>query len=168
MNDQMEITFQIRKATESDFEQIWEIFSEVIQFGDTYVFDPRTPKSDLQKHWFAEYMDTFVAEVNGAIVGTYIMKPNHIDLGNHIANCSYMVKPEHQGRGIGRRMCEHSIRVARESGYRGMQFNVVVSTNKTAIELWQKYGFRIIGTTPGGFRHLDQGPVDTHIMFREL
>lgn len=158
----------IRKAHKLDFDQIWEIFSKVIETGDTYVFDPNTPKSDLKKHWFADYMTTLVAAENGRILGTYIIKPNQIDLGNHIANCSYMVDPNAQGKGMGKKLCEHSIRFAAESGYKAMQFNMVVSTNESAVRLWEKYGFKVIGTTPNGFRHKNLGYVDTHIMYRKL
>jgi len=90
----------IRRANiQTDFDKVWEIFENVIATGDTYVFDPSTPKDNLHKHWFADYMDTFVAVDNDEILGTYIIKPNQIDLGDHIANCSYMVNPEFHGRG---------------------------------------------------------------------
>ncbi len=88
----------IRKATETDIDKVWEIFSKVIKTGDTYVFNPNTPKIDLKKHWFADNMETYVIERNGLILGTYIIKPNQIDLGNHIASCSYMVNPNAQGK----------------------------------------------------------------------
>ena len=158
----------IRKAIESDFDQVWLIFSKVIKTGDTYVFDPNTPKEDLNKHWFSEYMETYVIEGNGQILGTYIIKPNQIDLGNHIANCSYMVNPNAHGRGIGKILCEHSIKVAKENNFDGIQFNVVVSTNIGAVRLWEKFGFEIIGTTPKGFRHSELGLVDTYIMYKNL
>lgn len=158
----------IRKATRQDYDEVWEIFSKVIKTGDTYVFDPKTPKSDLQKHWFAGYLDTFVAEENGRVLGTYIIKPNQIGLGNHVANCGYMIHPDARGKGIGKLLCEHSIEFAKTSGYRAMQFNIVVSTNYGAVKLWEKYGFKIIGTTPKGFRHQELGLVDTHVMYREL
>lgn len=159
---------KIRKAKESDYDQVWGIFSTVIETGDTYVFDPKTPKTDLKKHWFSEYMQTYVAEENGKILGTYIIKPNQIDLGNHIANCSYMVNPNAQGKGIGKLLCAHSIQTALENGYKGIQFNIVVSTNVGAVNLWKKFGFEIIGTTPKGFRHSKLGFVDTYIMFKNL
>ena len=159
---------QIRAATEQDLDAIWEIFRAVIQTGDTYTFSPQTPKSKLKHYWFANYMNTFVAEANHRIVGTYIIKPNQIDLGNHIANCSYMVHPEEHGKGIGKRLCEHSLAFAKESGYLGMQFNIVVSSNMGAVKLWEKFGFQIIGTTPKGFRHATLGLVDTYIMYKTL
>lgn len=158
----------IRKAKETDYDGVWKIFSSVIKTGDTYVFSSDTPKSSLQAYWFADVMDTFVAVENDEIVGTYFMKPNQVGLGNHIANCGYMVSPNHRGKGIGGMLCEHSLQFAKEKGYYGIQFNIVVSTNKVAVDLWQKLGFRIIGTTPKGFRHQELGLVDSYIMFREV
>lgn len=55
-----------------------------------------------------------------------------------------------------------------KKGYSGIQFNMVVSTNVTAVTLWQKFGFEIIGTTPNGFRHMELGFVDTYMMFKDL
>lgn len=152
-----------------DFDKIWDIFSSVVKTGDTYVFDPDTPKELLHKHWLADYMDTFIAvDDDGSVLGTYIIKPNQIDLGSHIANCSYMVNPKFQGKGVGSRLCEHSIEFARQKGFLGIQFNIVVSTNTAAVKLWEKFGFKIIGTTPKGFRHKQLGLVDTYIMFKDL
>ena len=153
---------------DKDYDQVWEIFSKVIQTGDTYVFDPQTPKSDLKKHWFADYMQTYVAVDNDVIVGTYFIKPNQIDQGNHVANCGYMVNPNFQGKGIGKLLCEHSLQIAKENNFKAMQFNIVISTNEGAVKLWQKFGFKIIGTTPNGFRHKKLGLVDTYIMYKEL
>jgi L-amino acid N-acyltransferase YncA len=158
----------IRKAIDQDRHEVWEIFTSVIQTGDTYVFAPDTPKEDLDKIWFGPYMETYVLEDNGEILGTYVIKPNQVDLGAHIANGSYMVHPKAQGRGIGNLLCEHSLVEAKRFGFKAMQFNIVVSTNKVAVKLWQKHGFEIIGTIPEGFNHLELGYVDAYIMFRKL
>ncbi|MFO7895854.1 MAG: GNAT family N-acetyltransferase [Candidatus Cloacimonadales bacterium] len=160
---------KIRAASaKTDYDKIWDIFQQIISTGDTYVFAPDTAKACLQQYWFADYMQTFVAIENDEILGTYIIKPNQIDLGNHIANCSYMVAPSHQRRGIGKLLCQHSLNFAREAGYSAIQFNIVVSTNIAAIKLWQKFGFEIIGITPQAFRHQELGLVDTYIMFKDL
>ncbi|NJO87657.1 MAG: GNAT family N-acetyltransferase [Chloroflexia bacterium] len=160
--------FKIRKATSSDFEAVWDIFCQVVKSGDTYVFDPNTPKEDLQNHWFAPNMHTFVLEKDSSIPGTYIIKPNQIGLGNHVANGAYMVHPKAQGQGIGKKLCEHSIIEAKRLGFKAMQFNFVVSTNKAAVKLWQKYGFEIIGTIPEAFRHQKLGLVAAHVMHKKL
>ena len=159
----------IRRADRHlDYDKVWEIFKTVISTGDTYVFDPNTPKESLQKYWFAENMDTFVAVDNDEILGTYFIRPNQIDLGDHIANCGYMVNPKYHGKGIGKILCQHSIDFAKENRFSGIQFNIVVSSNEGAVKLWERFGFKIIGTTPKGFRHSNLCLVDTYIMFKDL
>jgi L-amino acid N-acyltransferase YncA len=158
----------IREATIKDLDAVWEIFKIVIETGDTFVFSPGTSKEDLKTIWFGSTMKTFVAEESNKITGTYFIKPNQVDLGSHIANCGYMVHPLWRGKAIGRLLCEHSINKAHELGYRGMQFNIVVSSNATAVKLWEKCGFKIIGTIPGGFHHMESGYVDAFIMFRAI
>jgi ribosomal protein S18 acetylase RimI-like enzyme len=49
-----------------------------------------------------------------------------------------------------------------------MQFNFVVSTNTSAVRLWEKLGFKVVGTLPGAFRHSQKGFVDAYVMFRSL
>ena len=159
---------KIRLARKGDIDKIWEIFSKVIVKGDTYIFTPKTPKIHFQKYWMTDKMKTFVFSKNDNILGTYIIQPNQIGLGNHIANCSYMVHPNHQNKGIGTLLCKHSLHKAKKLKFTAMQFNIVVSTNKNAIHLWQKFGFKIIGTTPKGFRHKTLGYVDTFIMYKSL
>jgi L-amino acid N-acyltransferase YncA len=160
----------IRKAEiEKDYDGVWEIFLHVISGGDVFSFEPNTPKADLKKLWFADNMDTFVAVDNlGKVVGSYYVKPNQPGLGSHIANAGYMVHPDEKGKGIGKLLCQHSIAFAREKGYSGMQFNMVVSTNESAVKLWKSFGFSIIGTIPQAFRHQRLGLVDTYIMYRRL
>ena len=158
----------IREATANDLDEIWEIFENVIKKGDTFAFSPDTPKEDLSKLWFAPAMKTYVAVENGKITGTYFIKPNQPGLGSHICNCGYMVSPAARGKGTGRLMCGHSIAKAKELGYKGMQYNLVVSTNIKAVKLWERCGFKIIGTIPGGFHHRELGYVDTYIMFRTI
>jgi ribosomal protein S18 acetylase RimI-like enzyme len=65
-------------------------------------------------------------------------------------------------------MCEHSQVQARTMGFRAMQFNFVVSTNESAVRLWQKLGFAVVGRLPGAFRHQRLGFVDALVMFKSL
>lgn len=115
-------------------------------------------------------MHTFIYEnEDGQIVGTYILKPNQIDLGSHIANASFMVHPKFQGQGIGKKLCEHCLKMAKELGFKAIQFNLVVSTNKAAISVWKRFGFEIIGTIPEAFNNLKLGKlVDAFIMYKKI
>jgi L-amino acid N-acyltransferase YncA len=160
----------IRKADiDKDYDEVWVIFSNVISGGDVFSFEPNTSKADLKKLWFADNMDTFVAVDNlGKVVGSYYVKPNQPGLGSHIANAGYMVHPDEKGKGIGQLMCQHSIDFAREKGYLAMQFNMVVSSNDSAVKLWKSFGFSTIGTIPQAFRHQRLGLVDAYIMHKKL
>jgi ribosomal protein S18 acetylase RimI-like enzyme len=72
------------------------------------------------------------------------------------------------GKGVARRMCEHSLDHARARGFKAMQFNFVVSTNERAVRLWQRFGFEIVGRLPRAFEHPRLGLVDALVMFRAL
>lgn len=158
----------IRPAIPEDIDAVWNIFQQVIKTGDTYIYSPNTQKWKFETFWFGENKRTYVAEINGRILGSYIIKPNQLDLGSHIANAAYMVSSEARGAGIGRTLCEHSLDEARKNDFKAMQFNIVVSTNTVAVKLWKKCGFKIIGTIPEAFDHSQLGLVDAHIMYRKL
>ncbi len=165
----MEVSqLNIRPATDADRDAIWKIFHEVIAPGDTYVFDPNISREDALDYWFRSDTHTYIAGQDRHVVGTYILKANQPGLGAHVANAGFMVAPAARGHGVGRAMGEHCLGEARRLGFRAMQFNFVVSTNESAVSLWQQLGFKIIGTSPGAFRHPEKGFVDVHIMFRSL
>jgi ribosomal protein S18 acetylase RimI-like enzyme len=73
-----------------------------------------------------------------------------------------------RGKGVGRRMCEHSLAEARRLGFRAMQFNFVVSSNAPAVHLWMSMGFDVAGRLPLAFRHPSLGYVDVLVMFKTL
>ena len=159
---------EIRAATEADRDAIWNIFHEIVAAGDIYAFDPRMSREDALAYWFRPDTHTYVAEKDGRVVATYILRPNQPGPGSHVANAAFMVASDAQGSGVGRRMAEHCLSEAHRLGFRAMQFNFVVSTNESAIRLWQKLGFEIVGTLPGAFRHPQKGYVDVYVMFRSL
>jgi L-amino acid N-acyltransferase YncA len=158
----------IRPAAGADRDAIWNIFHDVIAAGDTYAFDLGMSREGALAYWFGADTHTYVAEDDPRVVGTYILRANQAGAGAHVANAAFMVAPNAQGQGIGRAMGEHCLTEARRLGFRAMQFNFVVSTNTSAIHLWQQLGFKIVGTLPGAFRHPEVGYVDVHVMFRSL
>jgi ribosomal protein S18 acetylase RimI-like enzyme len=184
-------SMKIRPATEADRDAIWNIFHEVVAPGDTYALDPNISREEALAYWFAPGMHTYVAEINRESVGeadsfpgtatqsptanpnhvtagTYILRPNQLGGGSHVANAGFMVSTSARGLGIGRAMAEHCLSEARRLGFRAMQFNYVIATNTAAICLWQDLGFEIVGTLANAFRHPDKGYVDVYVMYRSL
>ena len=158
----------IRTAEKRDYDSIWRIIQEVIATGDTYVFDPGSTRVQMLDYWCGKDKHTYVAEWDGTVAGTFIIKDNLPDLGSHVANASYMTLPSFFGKGIGRSMGEFSLDEAKRLGYKAMQFNIVVSTNERAISLWKKLGFKIIGEVPEAFLDRTIGYVNAFIMWRTL
>ena len=105
---------------------------------------------------------------NGEIVGSYTLHQNQAAGGAHVANAAFIVAKNARGQGIGRAMGEHCLNEARRLGFRAMQFNFVVSTNESAVKLWQNLGMKIVGTLPGAFRHPRRGYVDVYVMYQEF
>lgn len=158
----------IRPALDSDRDAVWRIFQATIAPGDAFVYDPKTPREEAMAYWFAKGTRTYVAEKDGKVIGSYILRPNRPGLGDHVSNAGFMVDPDARGGGVGREMGEHALAEARRLGYRAMQFNFVISTNESAVHLWKELGFKTVGTLPGAFRHARKGLVDAYVMFRSL
>lgn len=159
----------IRPAQEHDFDGMWEIFRAVVAPGDTYLFAADTPREVAYDYFLGPEVRSWVAEDEGRIVGMYKLIPNRREArGSHVANASFMVHPDAQGRGVGRMLGEHCLEEARKAGYLAMQFNFVVSTNAAGVALWKKLGFTIAGTLPKAFNHQTLGLVDAYVMHRFL
>ena len=73
-----------------------------------------------------------------------------------------MVAMEAEGNGMGTKMCVHSQKFAKELGYKAMQFNLVVASNKQAVSLWTKLGF------DKAFDHPKIDFVDALVMYKWL
>jgi RimJ/RimL family protein N-acetyltransferase len=158
----------IREIAAAEFRLLWPIFRDVVAAGDTYSYPPDITFEQAQLLWTGGDARCFIAEFEGRCVGGYMLHTNQPGLGNHVANAGYMVAPHLRGRGIAAAMCVHSLVRAREAGFTAMQFNYVVSSNESAIRLWQKFGFAVVGRVPKAFRHSTLGFVDVLVMHRFL
>ncbi len=158
----------IRPATPQDDDAIWTILEPVFRAGETYPIPRDIGRDAALAYWQTPGHSVFVAEENGAVIGTYYLRANQKGGGGHVANCGYMTPQHAAGRGVARAMCEHSLRIAKERGFAAMQFNFVVATNERAVRLWQACGFEIVGRLPRVFAHPTLGMVDALAMIRAL
>lgn len=160
---------QIRSYQDSDWPSLWLLLKSTFETGDTYVYPPDCPEADIHAAWIKAPLTTFVVDGDaGQLLGTYLIKPNQPGLGSHVCNCAYVVEAAAQGQGVATALCEHSQLRAIAMGFSAMQFNLVVSTNERAVQLWRRLGFDIVGTLPKAFSHAKFGPVDAYVMFKTL
>jgi GNAT superfamily N-acetyltransferase len=159
---------QIRLARPDDRDALWCILRPTIRAGETYALPADMSEADALAYWTGPDREVFVAEEGGVILGTYFLRPNQLGGGSHVANCGYVTAPEATGRGVARRMGEHSLQQARDRGFRAMQFNFVVATNERAVRLWESLGFATVGRLPLAFLHPRFGYTDALVMFRAL
>lgn len=144
----MEVT--IREYREEDIPSLMDIWNEVVRAGIAF---PQMDELDDKsaKAFFSSQTYTGAAEVDGRVLGLYILHPNNVGRCGHIANTSYAVSSNARGLHIGEALVKNSLKVAKEKGFRILQFNAVVESNRSARHLYERLGFRQLGTIPGGF-----------------
>lgn len=158
----------IRPVRPEDQTAIWSIIGPTIRAGETYALPRDMSEESALAYWLGTDRETFVAEADGEVLGTYYIRPNQAGGGAHVCNCGYMTAASASGRGVARAMCAHSLEHARARGYRAMQFNFVIGTNERAVRLWQAMGFEILARLPQAFHHPTHGYVDALVMFQPL
>jgi L-amino acid N-acyltransferase YncA len=164
-----ESRFEIRRIADDDWERVFDIFTSVVNEGDTYAYPDNLTSEAARSLWVeGPPGETVVALRDDVILGTAKFGPNRPARGSHVATASFMVAAESRGSGVGRAMCEYAIAWSREHGYAAMQFNAVVSTNVHAIRLYNDLGFVTVGTVPEAFEHGSLGRVGLDIMYLKL
>lgn len=131
-----------------------KIWNEIVREGIAF---PQEDELDLATgdEFFSAQSFTGLAVDGEEILALYILHPNNVGRCAHISNASYAVRSDVRGRHLGELIVKDSINRARALGFRILQFNAVVATNIHARHLYQRLGFKELGTIPGGFRMPD-------------
>ena len=144
----------IRKYEQKDLPEMIAVWNEVVEEGVAF------PQEELLTmetgaDFFASQTYSGVAEVEGRVVGLYILHPNNVGRCGHICNASYAVASACRGLHIGEKLVKDCLEQAAAHGFRVLQFNAVVESNVHARHLYERLGFVQLGTIPGGFRMKD-------------
>jgi ribosomal protein S18 acetylase RimI-like enzyme len=190
-------TVTMRPAAAEDMEAVWGMWKEIMDQKAYYPYDESLghTREYILEEWVNLRNPIHVATMhipvpelhdnhnqNGSnnknenanipveiVVGAFILRANQPGYGSHVVNAAYMVTTQQRGEGIGSLLCKGSLQVAKQLGYRGMQFNLVVSTNTGAIKVWKMHGFQTIGTVPGGFYNsIKNEYTDAYIFYKSL
>ena len=144
----------IREYRENDLQALISIWNEVVAEGNAF---PQEEVLDEKSgaEFFASQSYCGVADDNGKILGLYILHPNNVGRCSHISNASFAVGSSARGQHIGEKLVLDCIKNAGRLGFGILQFNAVVETNFAARRLYERLGFKHLGTIPKGFRMKD-------------
>ena len=147
---------EIRDAEEKDLPQMLEVFNEVIDEGVAFPWEEDFTLETGKEFFFKQDACRVAVAEDNTVLAVAIVHPNAIGRSGHIANGSYAVSSKCRGMHIGDKLVRDSLEVAKNLGYRIMQFNAVVASNIHAQHLYERIGFEIVGCVKGGFRNLNE------------
>lgn len=141
----------VREFKKSDIPDMIKIWNEIVEEGIAFPQD-ETLDELTGYEFFSSQSYTAVAENDGVILGLYILHPNNIGRCGHICNASYAVSSAARCQHIGEKLVLDCIEKGKNIGFKILQFNAVVESNIHARHLYERIGFRQLGTIPNGFR----------------
>ena len=145
---------EIREAKTKDLPQMIEVFNEVIEEGVAFPWEESLTLETGKEFFFSQDACRVAVSDDDEILAVAIVHPNAIGRSGHIANGSYAVSSKCRGQHIGDKLVRDSLEVAKNLGYRIMQFNAVVASNIHAQHLYERIGFEKVGCVEGGFRNV--------------
>ena len=161
----MEIQF--RPWQQADLPQMTRMWNDILADGDAF---PGT--ETYEEAPFGVFLGEQTAAtcllLEGALAGYYILHPNNIGRCGHIANASYAVDSVYRGKHIGEKLVSDCLVQAAKFHFRLLQFNAVVENNIHARHLYERLGFTLLGTIPGGFRMKDGTYQNICLYYHEL
>ena len=146
---------KIRKYTEQGIPAMIEIWNEIVEEGNAFPQEELLDEESGRAFFAAQTYTGCAEDDDGHIAGLYILHPNNVGRCGHHCNASYAVKKGRRGLHIGEKLVTDCIEKAKEYGFGVLQFNAVVESNIHARHLYERLGFRQLGTIPGGFRMKD-------------
>lgn len=147
---------EIRKFIDTDISGMISVWNEVVMEGNAFPQEELLNEVSGKEFFNAQsYCGIAYDRDNKNIVGMYILHPNNVGRCGHICNASYAVSSSSRGLHIGEKLVKDCIKQARKLGFGILQFNAVVASNIHARHLYEKLGFKQLGTIPRGFRLKD-------------
>ena len=107
-----------------------ENLKPIIRNGETYAINRNLPRRSVLNYWMHGKNICYVLEIHNKVLGLYYMRANQEGGGNHICNCGFAVMTTKTRNGIGRKMLNHSLNLAKEMGLRECNLTwLLVTTN---------------------------------------
>lgn len=159
---------EVRKYCENDIPEMIRIWNAVVEDGEAFPQEESLTLESGRAFFASQSYCGVAADENGKVCGLYILHPNNVGRCGHICNASYAVDKARRGRHIGEMLVSDSLVRGKEHGFGILQFNAVVAENIHARHLYERLGFKQLGTIPRGFRRKDGAFSDICPYYHEL
>ncbi|MGN1136291.1 MAG: GNAT family N-acetyltransferase [Oscillospiraceae bacterium] len=159
---------EVRKYCENDIPEMIRIWNAVVEDGEAFPQEETLTLESGREFFASQSCCGVAADENGKVCGLYILHPNNVGRCGHICNASYAVDKVYRGRHIGEMLVSDSLVRGKEYGFGILQFNAVVAENIHARHLYERLGFKQLGTIPRGFRRKDGSFSDICPYYHEL
>ncbi len=177
------VPVMVRDGSTADWADIWPFFRALLAAGETICLPNIMMGSDARTLWFGGVDTEVIVAVDprdkpkvenpdspivGRVVGSASMRTARDGHGRHVVRADFVVDPRLHGQEVEKELAIAVLTRARASGFRAVEIDPVVETDRAAIESWRSLGFEIVGTRPRAFEHPSSGMVGLHVMYRAL
>ena len=131
-------------------------------------YTPELEKEIIEKSNSSPYQAMLVCLVEGKLAGNCMISFNERIKTRHRGAVAIALLRDYWNLGIGTRMFEEMIRIARKQEYVTMLELDFIEGNFRARALYEKMGFRITGIRPNAIRLRDGTLLNEYMMAKEL
>ena len=148
---------KIRFSTKEDIIGLKKMFNKVVREKRFLPTLHEITIEDIRNDWFdlRHYDLILVAEIQGELVGQIQLERLEDDATQHVCEIGIIVDPDYRGKGIGSELLKKAIEKAKQLGFEKICLSTF-HTNRIAIALYKKFGFREAGRRKKQFKIADE------------
>lgn len=151
---------------EDDLPEVVEALNSVIREGRYLFMNNEITDMEEERRWFEHGtkagMRYLVARVDGKVVGGASIHPQ-TDKRAHVAEFGISIREGYRNMGIGSALIAELIKIAKQREFEILQLSVY-ATNKRALHVYKKCGFKESGRLARDIRFFDGTYSDTVLM----
>ena len=164
----------IRKVKQADYSELFKFINKGIKETD-FMFRSTPITKKEEKLWFSTIMNEIkkknssmvVADLSGKIVGNSSVNRNFGEKSSHVGDIGVIVLKEYWRSGIGTKLMEKSIKLAKNELKLTLLTLDVHGDNIAGRKLYEKLGFVELGALPKAIKR-NKNYVDKIFMYKVL
>ncbi len=163
-----QLGFYLKPLKEKDKNSLYEIFKEIAEEENLLPYESGSIQ-EFNRQFLGSEAHVYVCySSTKKIIGGFYIRPLFSEKSSSTCNAAYIIKKRYRGQGIGTLLVKASLKIAKDLGFQEMQFNHVLKQNVVATKLYQKLGFKIVGSAPTSTQNPDTPDSKNHIFHYKL